>query len=165
MTRGDSHDLTGDAIPSAAGGQGIEGQVERLRERLLDLSLRNRLLNFRHPERTRTQVRIIDERPALLYRGLVSERAYRFRAVDDVAAGAPAPRVAVAEAARRQGLNPDYELAPQGDGPIAARHDDAVIQTACYPDDLARRLEGMRQEHLTSIQELGVRVETKYGTL
>ncbi len=156
MTRGDSHELTEAVAPGAAAGEGIERQVEHLRERLLDLSLRNRLLNFRHPERTRTQVRVIDERPALLYRGLVSERAYRFRAVEELSAGAPAPRVAVAEAARRQGLNPDFELAAQGDGPIAARHDDAVIQTACYPDELARRLEGMRQEHLTSIQELGV---------
>lgn len=156
MTRGDSHDPTVMVAASASAGEAVESQVERLRERLLDLSLRNKLLNFRHPERTRTQVRVIDELPALLYRGLLSERAYRFRAVDELPAGTPAPRLAVAEAARRQGLNPDFELAAQGDGPVAARHDDAVIQTASYPDELARRLEGMRQEHLTSIQELGV---------
>lgn len=137
-------------------GPGVEDQVERLRERLLDLSLRNRLLAFRHPERTRTQVRVIDELPSHLYRGLLSGRAYRFRAVDDPRAGQPGPKLPLTDAARAQGLNPGFELPPHRDGPVPSKHDDAFIQTAHYPDELARRLEGMRQEHLTSIQELGV---------
>ncbi len=37
--------------------------LEKLRLRLLDLSGRNRLLNFKFSERSRTQVRLVDELP------------------------------------------------------------------------------------------------------
>ncbi len=39
----------------------IKQSLEKLREKLLDLSNRNSLLNFRHRERSKTHIRIIEE--------------------------------------------------------------------------------------------------------
>lgn len=133
----------------------VERQVERLREQLLDLSNRNRLLNFKHPQRSRKQVRVIDELPSVLYDRLLAGKSFRFKAVDEP----PGPRgveTPVAEAARQQGLNPDFALGAKPRDTLAEQHTDAFIQVLHYPTEMARRLEGMRQEHLTSLQELGV---------
>lgn len=133
-----------------------ERQIEQLRERLLDLSNRNRLINFRHPERSRTQVRVVDEVPATLYAGLLSAKAYRFNAILDPKAGTPGPRLPIDQVARTQGIEPSYELGTRRDGPQPPQHTDSVIQLLHYEADAERRLESMRQEHLTSLQELGV---------
>jgi len=57
--------------------------LENLRMRLLDLSARNRLLNFRH---TKGTLRIIDELPNQLSASLLSETEMRFLPV-------PEPRI------------------------------------------------------------------------
>ena len=44
--------------------------IERLRTKLLDLTTRNPLLNYRHSDRARAQVRAVDELPDVLYRRL-----------------------------------------------------------------------------------------------
>ncbi|WP_407362410.1 DUF4011 domain-containing protein [Pseudomonas luteola] len=56
--------------------------LERLRSRLLDLSARNRLLNFSHA-RSKRFVRVIDELPDQLFEMLLSERSMRFAAVPE----------------------------------------------------------------------------------
>jgi hypothetical protein len=134
----------------------VERQVERLRERLLDLSNRNRLLNFKHPEKSRKQARVIDELPAVLYERLLSSRSFRFKAVDEPPGQAAATRIAIDDAARQQGLNPSFDLGARPSSELAEQHSDNAIQLLHYPIEMARRLEGMRQEHLTSLQELGV---------
>ena len=45
----------------------IKDQIKELRMRLLDLSNRNALLNFRHSEKALTHIRIIDELPDFLF--------------------------------------------------------------------------------------------------
>ena len=58
-------------------------QIERLREKLLDLSTRNRLLNFTHKEPSRQHIRIVDELPDLVFASLVDEKQLTFQAVPD----------------------------------------------------------------------------------
>src|SRR4051812_17830513 len=58
------------------------GAIDRLKKKLLDLSLRNRLLNFKHSSASRSHVRIVDEVPEALFEKLVEDSALRFRAVD-----------------------------------------------------------------------------------
>jgi hypothetical protein len=55
--------------------------LENLRRRLLDLSARNRLLNFSHGRQG--NVRVIDELPDELHRMLLSEEELRFQAIPD----------------------------------------------------------------------------------
>jgi hypothetical protein len=44
--------------------------ISRLRDKLIDLSKRNRLISFKHSERGATYVRVVDENPDLLFRRL-----------------------------------------------------------------------------------------------
>ena len=57
----------------------VQAQLDAARNRLLDLTLRNRLLNFR-PTR-RTTIQIVDEIPAEIWKLLVAlRRAFSFLA-------------------------------------------------------------------------------------
>ena len=56
--------------------------IERLRGKLLDLTGRNPLLNYRHSDRARAQVRVIDELPDVLFSRLGEGKAFAFRALD-----------------------------------------------------------------------------------
>ena len=56
--------------------------LEKLRSRLLDLSARNRLLNFSHA-RSKRFARIIDELPDQLFESLTSEQTMRFAPVPE----------------------------------------------------------------------------------
>ena len=47
-------------------------QVEQARKKLLDLTMRNSLLNFRHSERTANQVRLVNGNISTLYNSLVA---------------------------------------------------------------------------------------------
>ena len=54
-----------------------------LRKKLLDLSNRNRLLNFKHSDRSRTHVRIIDELPDVLFQRLRDQKSLRFKSLPE----------------------------------------------------------------------------------
>lgn len=68
-------DTTGTATSSAP----LRAGLEVLRKRLLDLTLRNKLLNFRH--QTKTCLRVIDELPDELFRRLREGEEITFRPV------------------------------------------------------------------------------------
>ena len=53
--------------------------ISKLRNKLLDLSPRNRLLNYRHPKSS--SVRVIDELPDIIFRKFVDGKSLDFRAV------------------------------------------------------------------------------------
>lgn len=113
-----------------------ERQLEIARGKLLDLSLRNRLLNFR-PTRRRS-IRVVDEAPAEVYDTLVlNERAMRFR---------PGPDGEEASQA--------WE-APPADTGEADRHLDRYLQTALEGEELQQRLYYLYQESASSMEEAG----------
>jgi very-short-patch-repair endonuclease len=58
-----------------------DAKIEALRRKLLDLSLANRLLSFRHSETSRTHIRIVDELPEVVLSKLQEEISLTFRAV------------------------------------------------------------------------------------
>jgi very-short-patch-repair endonuclease len=149
--------------------------LESLRRRLLDLTARNRLLNFTHGRQG--NVRIIDELPNELHRMLLSEEELRFQAIPDptreelIAVGYieidPATGLdnrvrkdpTAAEWARLQGLNTDYELpTPSSDADDAAKHLDKAIQTLMFPSEMEARLRGLRNKAETAIEETGANI-------
>ena len=71
--------------------------LEESRRRLLDLTNRNRLLNFRHSDSSRTHIRVIDELPEILHETLGSGRALTFRPVAEPAAPAKKARAPAAK--------------------------------------------------------------------
>ncbi len=61
--------------------ESIAPRLEEMRTKLLDLSLRNPLLNFRHSEKSQTHIRIIDELPDVLYTKLIEEKELSFKSL------------------------------------------------------------------------------------
>jgi len=60
-----------------------ESAIRSLRMKLLDLSARNRLLNFKHSDRARGHIRVIDELPDVLMEKLLAGRNLRFCALPE----------------------------------------------------------------------------------
>jgi Protein of unknown function (DUF4011) len=61
----------------------VRDTIQQYRSKLLDLSSRNPLINFRHSERSRSHIRIVDEAPELLYEKLAAGRELTFAALPD----------------------------------------------------------------------------------
>ena len=149
--------------------------LEGLRRRLLDLTARNRLLNFTHGRQG--NVRIIDELPDELHRMLLSEEELRFQTIPDptreqlIREGYiqidPETGLDVrakkdptaAEWARLLGYATDFELpVAVGDGSDAAKHLDKKIQTLMFPSEMETRLRALRNKAETAIEETGANI-------
>ncbi len=149
--------------------------LENLRRRLLDLTARNRLLNFAHGRQG--NVRLVDEPPDELHRMLLSEEELRFQAIPDptreqlIEAGyiEMDPETGLdsrvrkdptaAEWARWLGYDTSYELpVPSGDGGAQPKHQDRAIQTLMFPSEMEVRLRGLRNKAETAIEETGANV-------
>src|SRR5215218_528750 len=104
----------------------ISSAIETSREELLDLGLRNPLLNYR-PSRARG-VEVVDELPAEVFRILVREgRPMSFEAAPEKSGGEEDELL----------VQPDDE---EGQGGIAARHIDTRLQTTLASARLQSRL-------------------------
>ena len=191
--------------------------LETLRLRLLDLSGRNRLLNFKFSERSRTQVRLVDELPTQVYETLEKGKTFTIQglaeppahptdeddrafqllletmrdtdeeylnsiaALDEVDQDSEALQqierqlrdkvrdellmpartdvslLSKTDYAKHLGINSDYDLptlqSQEGGKPA---HWDNHLQTLLYPDELERKLAGLREGTRKSIQETGL---------
>jgi hypothetical protein len=208
---------TSDSSNSDLGAQRemAEKLIAELRKRLLDLSNRNRLLNFKFSDRARTHVRIVDEIPDVLYGKLSDGKKLTFiplpnpedepedeqsdefflmvqaarmsdeeylRALDGLGEedepsaseqkieralrdrvrqqlGLP-PRstrdsMTPVDYARANGIDPSYDL-PRDGGSNRPAHVDECIQTLLFPDQLERKLSGIRDGARIALSEMGV---------
>jgi very-short-patch-repair endonuclease len=147
-----------------AGAVRVEDVVRRrlaeARDTLVDRNLRNRLVNFPLRGRTGKRVRIVDEVPDEVFRGLLAgRRDYVFapgRGVDEpsgLAEGEDAPEAADADLV---GWVPPAE--PETDGGVARRHRDNVLQTQLTPEGLQKRLTPIFYEAREVEEEQGVNV-------
>ena len=143
--------------------------LDRLRRRLLDLSSRNRLLNFRFPKRS--CLRVVDEFPQQLFDVLLDNRMLTFAPVQEPTeqeledywkiesnsnVNTP-PQKPTAEAwARHLGLDTNYDLPVAMPEEIAAaKHHDDFIQTLHYPKQLEALLRTLRSNARIAIEESG----------
>lgn len=152
----------------------VSEHLNKLRERLLDLTTRNRLLSFAHS--AASCLRVVDELPDQLFRRLIECETLFFSSVPEptdrelrqfYADGSQVPRDEVkaekltkpkAEVwAKFKGQSTDYELPVEVDDTERVKiHDDSFIQTILYPPDLERRLRKLRGDARTAIEESGV---------
>ncbi|WP_193222345.1 DUF4011 domain-containing anti-phage protein Hhe [Alkalilimnicola sp. S0819] len=148
--------------------------LENLRIRLLDLSSRNRLLNFKHSKTG--SLRIIDELPNQLHEVLLSEKRLRlipvpeptrqqlidagYITIDEEGREERVKKDPIAEQwARWLGLVPQYELPEPHGAPVdAVKHKDDAIQTLLFPHELETRLRGLRGKAETALQETGANI-------
>lgn len=149
----------------------IAEALNRMRSRLLDLSGRNRLLNFRHPRRT--SLRVIDELPDQLWETLLDGKSFRFIAIPKPPKQAlPALRMASVdeeeseseqpitpvEVAKSLGISTSYEMPVPLMGRSVApsrKHLDKKIQTLLFPEELETTLRKIRSTARTAIEESG----------
>lgn len=137
-----------------SGGLTVGEAIERLRTRLLDLSARNRLLNYRHPKGRCIQ--IADE-PNI---NLVFDRLYNdARGVPFKYVPEPPPDLYEGKRpdaklyAPRIGISTSFEFAPNPAGSNGRRLHG--IQTLLYPADLERQLRKIASEAKTAVEETG----------
>jgi hypothetical protein len=163
----------------------VRGSLERVRKRLLDLSKRNRLLNFRYPKRGRSYLRVVDEFPDQLCESLLDGKQLVFEPVpqpskaeleawraerrqrlieqyaDDPEQEIDSRAEALAEPsaeefAKRLGIRTEYALPlPSAEAPEELRHRDDFIQTLHFADDLERILTNIRSKANLAVQETG----------
>lgn len=140
----------------------VEKQLEDARQNLLDLTMRNRLLNFR-PTKART-IRIIDEIPREVYDLLIlQEKTMGFLPLDkeqDLDSNAK-QRDLMEDEPENDNLNLDegdssklWELPPP-DGEIATRHTDRFLQTPFESENLQKRLYYISQQAKSVLEEQG----------
>ncbi|TNC81305.1 MAG: AAA family ATPase [Oleiphilus sp.] len=148
--------------------------LEALRNKLLDLTGRNRLLNFRHGRGG--FVRVIDELPDQLQELLLSDTALRFLPVpeptkdelieagyielDELGQEVRLQKDPTAkEWAKYLGLETNYELPAHT---VATeeeeKHQDLCIQTLLFPYELETQLRGIRSKAQTAIEETGANI-------
>lgn len=148
--------------------------LEKLRSRLLDLSAKNRLLNFSHA-RSKRFARIIDELPDQLFESLTSEQAMRFAPVPEpterqliehgylkydekTGSVSELKKPPTAEVwAQILGMETSYEL-PSGSEEPCEKHADDAIQTLYYPSELESRLQILHTQSRLSLDETGANI-------
>lgn len=140
--------------------ENIQKQIELARKNLLDLTMRNRLLNFRPS--TRRTLRIIEEIPREIYELLViNEKAMEFlpkpkeESKKDVFLGSPfaAPKENLSDVLGYEESN-IWKL-PSSGGIVADKHSDRYLQTNLEPESLQRNLFYIYQESNSILEEQG----------
>lgn len=148
--------------------------LENLRQRLLDLTPRNRLINFRHTRKG--CLRVIDELPDQLVEMLLDETEMRFEPVPepnrkqlldedyigiDETTGQEYRKKehpTAEEWAKRCGLDTSYGAPEPQTATTDDRHTDTAIQTLLYPHEMEARLKSLRQTSESAIQEMGANI-------
>ena len=147
--------------------------LESLRMRLLDLTARNRLINFRHTK-TRS-LRIIDELPNQLVETLLADTEVRFLAIPEptekelIEAGylkfdGESQQIIrlfkdpTAEVwAKHLGFATSYEV-PEFTTEGLDKHSDTAVQTLLYPYEMEARLKSLFQAAELAVQEMGANI-------
>ena len=131
----------------------IEKQLQTARERLLDLTLRNRLLNFR-PSKRRT-IQVVDEIPKEIFNILVlKERVMQFKPAQQ-------PREEIIEdiVSSSEASNADSEVLPWLPEPETAyHHTDRLLQTNLVREELQKCLYYVHHQARSVFEEQGYSV-------
>jgi hypothetical protein len=126
--------------------------LERIRARLLDLTNRNRLLNFRHS--TRSTLNIVGTYPNIVFDALIEGENLNFRPVPEPPASlTPKPRVS--DYAASKGIPTSVELPLPSNLPVSQSRRSRELQVLDYPDDLEALLRRISSSARTAIEESG----------
>lgn len=137
-----------------SGGITVGESIERLRTRLLDLSARNRLLNYRHPKGRCVQIADEPNVNLVFDRLYVDGKGVAFKYVPE-----PSPdtyegkRPEAKLYAARAGISTSFEFPANPSGSNGRRLHG--IQTLLYPADLERQLRKIASEAKTAVEETG----------
>jgi very-short-patch-repair endonuclease len=153
--------------PSPPAQDFVAAALDKLRLRLLDLTLSNRLLNFK-PTR-KSSLRVVDELPDVLWNRLqdgdellfvpVAEPPPDFLVRDETTPGRrdPGRKPTAREYADHLGLATSFDLPlpPAGEAKPKPAHRDKLIQTMHFPDELEAILRSIASSSRSAIEETG----------
>jgi hypothetical protein len=154
--RGEQERLCYHAPVDASGAAAkLAAKLRELQNQLLDLSRRNRLLNF-HPGKGTSSLAVVDEVSSEVFRVLaVDRRAMQFLAREE------APPEIAAALPRDDGdaeATAGIALAPLEAGTVADRHRDTQLQTPLTGEKLQTRLLRLAQQAGSALEEQGANV-------
>ncbi|HEY0373132.1 MAG TPA: DUF4011 domain-containing protein, partial [Thermoanaerobaculia bacterium] len=133
----------------------ISTELQKARQNLLDLTLRNRLLNYR--QTSARSIRVIGELPSEMYEALVlREKALEFRGTGAPKRGDGASEDHQPPAASAQHGDDEWRLRPADE--IETRHTDRYLQTPYDDEALAKRLFRVYHEGRSAVEEQGYTV-------
>ena len=133
--------------------------LKQLRLRLLDLTARNRLLNFK-PSTTKS-LQVINAVPNAVYDRLLNGSTCTFVPIPDPVPGEYLIREnrrvkpEVREYARQIGISTTYELPLRPQGALAHGREGQRLQALFYPEDLERQCRRIAREAQSAIEETG----------
>jgi hypothetical protein len=135
----------------------LTSALEQLRLKLLDLTGRNRLINFKHTAGKSLQ--FIEGHPAAIYQRLVeanNKASISILGLPEPSRGdwverngrlqRPEPR----EWAKSQGISTSYDIPGVGQS-----SDESNVRSLMYPDDLAKHCRKIEREATLAIEETG----------
>jgi len=128
--------------------------LERIRSRLLDLTNRNRLLNFRHTPRS--SLSVVDVLPDILFGTVIESHSVTFKSVPEPQADSPRPKVV--DHARQIGLPVSVDLPERGSLRVIRGGRTEKVQTLHYSKDLEAILRRISYIASTAIEESGTKM-------
>jgi len=140
-----------------SGKQPVIAALKQLRLRLLDLTSRNRLLNFKTSGEKILQV--VGASPNTVYASLLDGQSFQFDPVPDPPISeylGPNHRQKpdVREYAKKLGIPTSYDL--REDTKAEGANGDRRLQVILYPNDLERRCRRIAHEARSAIEETGI---------
>ena len=138
----------------------LVASIDAWKRKLLDLSKRNRALNFRATKVS--TVAVVDEHPAEIFRLLyLAEREMRFKGVEPPPAdpnALPDTSASVLDAADLENdeAPAQPEFIPYDAATLHDRHTDEFLQTTAVPEALDRSLRRLDEQARLAIEEQGV---------
>ncbi|MFP5300560.1 DUF4011 domain-containing anti-phage protein Hhe [Cobetia sp. SIMBA_158] len=145
--------------------------LENMRRKLLDITSRNRLLNFPIDQKG-SSLRVVNELPDQLYQNLIDEKGMQFAAVpdpqykqllehgyltteEDGSEKRLKPDPTAREWAKVLGIDNSYDLPRPDEHHTKPEHCDNDIQILLFPQEMESRLRGIRNKSQTAIEETG----------
>jgi len=131
----------------------VNQTIKKFQDKLLDLSKRNGLLNFKFSEKSRTQIRIVNDSPNQIYKNLKESKKLTFATLPESGRTSLDENSArFQQIAERLGINPDYDL-PSLD--VSLKGSNLILQTLLFPEDFEGKALRISAEARSSIEETG----------
>ena len=148
--------------------------LKSLREKLLDTTYRNKLINFKHAKRG--CLRVIDELPNQLIETLLDGKSMRFIPIEEpkrkelldegyihidseTNEDVKVKKDPTAEEwAKIKGFDTSYDVPSNSDTVEQSKHEDSDIQTLLYPYEMESNLKTLYQTSRSSISETGANI-------
>jgi very-short-patch-repair endonuclease len=126
--------------------------IERIRARLLDLTNRNKLLNFRHS--ARSMLRVVGALPNVIFQCITDGDTLTFRPVPEPG-NIEAMRISARDRAQQLGIPSSFDLPLSIGATSTVRGRAAPLQTIHYPSDLESISRRISYAARTAIEESG----------